>query len=851
MPLEIPQIRSLILFFGNYCCKLAMRLFYVLLISCVFIPQLSLAQGLKFSGGHELIENRTSYEVLSRKKVVYTDYFDIDFDISLFPPNPIGYILRIKNEKSNRVFNLFYDEEQDYCVFRLNEEGKSSLITVRVDRHELQNLSWFKVHIKVDLLKDEIRLQVHNRELVAQGLDLPDTYHPKIIFGKSDYLIDLPNFAIKHLTIGNAEQTITIPLRENEGNEVHDIQGRVIGDVSNPEWLINDSYKWKFLTSSASLTQAGSNYNDVRKEIYYFNQDSILIYNVKTQESKTIRYPSKCPVDLVVGTNFIDPSHNKLYVYETHHVDPYTGPSVASLDLDTYTWKIESYDQLNNELHHHGYFYNPQNRQFTIFGGYGQMRYSDKFYHYDIDSGSWKMATDFKEKVIYPRYFLSIGYLKEHNTAYIFGGMGNESGEHIVGRRYFYDLHKVDLDNKQITKLWDIPWASTNIVPARGIIIPDSTHFYTLGYPEHVSNSFFKLYKFSIKDGSYEILGDSVAIYSDKITTRAQLYYDAQLGSLYALVQESKNDVASTLKVYSLSFPPISSAQLSDYPNNTSRTKILIAIVLLLVTVGAVYFVYRNKKKTKSRLHRPFSSPLPETTAPIDRGNAIYLFGEFKVLDRAHRDITHLFSTRLKQTLCLILEHNLTDGITSKHLSSILWPDKPEDKVKNSRGVTINHLRKALSELDGIELEFDKGKFKIVQTESSYCDYTRCIQILSTDVSSCREELIQLLNRGHLLQSSNDPVFDTFKTNLERMLEPVLRGELDKSIAAQTPHSTVSLANTIFRIDPLNDYALAAKIRAYIALKMDDEARSTYQSFTLEYKKLMGEHYPYSFQELL
>lgn len=587
-----------------------MRLFFLLCILWLIIPSSSLSQGLKFSGGHQSIEKRTSCDVFARE---YTDNFNIDFDLSLFPPNPIGYILRIKNEKSNRIFNLFYDEEQNYCVFRLNEEGKSSLITARIDRDQLANLTWFKVSVKMNLLLNEIRLHVHNTELVAKGLDLPHTYHPKITFGKSDYLIDLPNFAIKNLTIGNTMDKIVIPFRENEGNDVHDLEGNVIGEVSNPEWLINDAYRWKFVASSVSPTQAGSNYNDFKKEVYYFNRDSILVYNVKSQKSKTIKYTSRCPVDLVVGTSFIDQASNKLYIYEMHHVNPYDGPSVASLDLDTYTWKVENYDQLDNELHHHGYFYNPTDRKFTIFGGYGQMRYSDKFYSYDLDVARWTEEGDFKGEAIYPRYFLSIGYLKERNIAYIFGGMGNESGEHIVGRKYFYDLHKVDLNTNRISKVWEIPWTLTNIVPARGVIIPDSSHFYALGYPEHVSNSFFKLYKFSIKDGSYEILGDSVPIYSDKITTRAQLYYDKQLGNLYALVQESTDDISSSLKIYSLNFPPISSSQLSDYPETTLRRNVSIAIVLLLATIVLIYFIYRITKRKKLQTELPLPH---QRTAP-------------------------------------------------------------------------------------------------------------------------------------------------------------------------------------------------------------------------------------------
>src|SRR5690606_38911639 len=155
-----------------------------------------------------------------------------------------------------------------------------------------------------------------------------------------------------------------------------------------------------------------------------------------------------------------------------------------------------------------------------------------------------------------PRYFLSAGQAANNRAAYIFGGMGNESGEHIVGRKYLYDFYQVDLDSKKITKKWDLVWKDKHIVPARGVVFPDSNHFYALCYPEYLTKSNIQLYRFSVQNGNFEVLGDSVPIYSDKISTHAQLYYDQQLGRLLTLVQESKDDIQSTLKVYSLNMTP-------------------------------------------------------------------------------------------------------------------------------------------------------------------------------------------------------------------------------------------------------------------------------------------------------
>ncbi len=76
-----------------------------------------------------------------------------------------------------------------------------------------------------------------------------------------------------------------------------------------------------------------------------------------------------------------------------------------------------------------------------------------------------------------------------------------------------------------------------------GMVINDKSFFYTLCYPEHFTESFLKLYRFSLQDGDYTILGDSIPIYSDKINTNANLYYDEDLNTLYAVVHEFEDDI--------------------------------------------------------------------------------------------------------------------------------------------------------------------------------------------------------------------------------------------------------------------------------------------------------------------
>ncbi|GET28037.1 DNA-binding transcriptional activator [Prolixibacter sp. SD074] len=830
-----------------------MRLYaFVFLLSVLLPLNESLLGGLKFHGGEKPIDQRTSYNVFGANSVSFSNKFDIEFNISLYPTTKIGYIIRIKNKKSNRIYNLHYDAQGDDYKFEFNEEGKDNLINASFDRKELINLHWFKMKLSFDLVNDSINLTIHNRKFEIGNVDLPNTYYPIVLFGKSDYIIDVPSFAIKELSIGNDEKYI-FPLKESEGSIVYDKKGKAIGKVINPEWLINDSYHWRYKTSFKSKSVAGTNYNPRKKEFYYFNDDSIYIYNVRSGETEVKVFDKICPVKLILGTNFIDVKNDKLYSYEVYYEGPYDGSTVASLDLNTYKWTPETYEQLPTQLHHHGSFFDPDKKQYTIFGGFGSMHYSKNFVTYDIENKEWKTRNRFSGDFLSPRYFSSVGYLKEKNSVYIFGGMGNESGQQTVGRRYYYDLYKVDLNTNKITKCWQIPWNKDNVVPVRGMIVLNDSCFYTLCYPEHFSNSYLKLYRFSLIDGSNDVLGDSIPIHSDKITTNANLYYDDQLNNLYATVQEFDDDIASDLKIYSLAFPPITADEIKSYSKRGMNTAAIWIIILAGTSIlGIVYLVYRKLRQHREASEAELAILHDDGKAKtITKPNSIYLFGDFMVRNRNNKDITYMFSAKLKQVFCLILQYSAEGGITSRRLSNILWPDRPAGNVKNSRGVTINNLRKALGELDGIELSYEKGCFKIVQTNEFYCDYIRCLELISDhDFEESREELIEIITRGKFLKLSDHELYDSFKEKMEQKLEPILLLEIEKSFHAKAYQTTIDLAEALFGIDPLNDTVLSYQIKAMQRLKMTDEATIKYQAFVIEYKNIMGTDFPHSLRSL-
>src|SRR5690606_39972395 len=100
-----------------------------------------------------------------------------------------------------------------------------------------------------------------------------------------------------------------------------------------------------------------------------------------------------------------------------------------------------------------------------------------------------------------------------------------------------------------------------------------------------------------LTEGDFTILGDSIPIFSDKIHTNANLYYDEDLHILYAVIHEFADDIASELHVYSLSFPPIAGDALIGYADTGRGEKTAVFIILSGIAGLIARIVWRRTRK--------------------------------------------------------------------------------------------------------------------------------------------------------------------------------------------------------------------------------------------------------------
>lgn len=829
------------------------------------------SQGLLFQANDKEIKERTSLQIFQEGEIpCFTKNFQLSFELSIRDFDTFGYVFLLKEDQGKTKYSFTYTYlDGENSTFKFNTDGKENHYSLNL-RNDALAYQWIPVSFAFDLQQDVLTIRIGDNEKKITSLGLKDTFCPHLFFGRYDYILDMPTFAIRNLKLeGDRSHSYTFPLNENEGEEVHTSTGKVLGTVVNPVWLINGSYHWEKLFEYSFQTPSGITFEPDSQRLIIFSQDSLLTYNLLKRQPQKYSYSNKLPVKLQLATHFMNTTDGKLYVYELNNL-PLGDATVAALDLNNREWKQTGVAALPVQLHHHDGFWDETTGKYLVFGGFGNKRFNNTFLEYDIEADRWDTLSYSGDWII-PRYFSGMAVNKNREHVYVFGGMGNESGEQSVGRNYLHDLYLLDRKQQSVRRLWQNASDHRLVVARDMILTPDEKYIYALCYPEYLSDTYLRLYRLTVDDGTMKALGDSIPMRSEEIMTNANLYYNSLTHEYYCTTTEFDKKGHTVIRTYVLSAPPVSLDEIRSYGSRSSleiRWLWIMAGIGVLLLAGGVLFVRKKRGKQRNAVLESssvlMSPPVgrepdksvqgKETLAKEDfesslvRPNAVYLFGPFTVIDRNGRDITHLFSSRLRQVFIYILLHSTHNGVLSASLNEVLWPDKPDDKVKNLKGVTINQIRKNLAELDGVELVHDKGYFRLVFTDC-YCDYFRFRTLKNAE--EVENELGILLMRGKFLDGMDAGMMDHFKQKVEEFLSSFLPLEIERLYQQHKYDAVIRFCNVLFRVDPVNELALAYGMHALNHTGSSQEAILQYSLFVREYRQMMNEEYSTSYAELM
>ncbi|MCQ2142455.1 MAG: hypothetical protein MJY56_00135 [Bacteroidales bacterium] len=824
-----------------------MRKIFFSLLLFISVSIAADAQGVFFHGLGYPINQRTSYVVFGKNPRCFKDKLAISFEYSPHHIDCFGYILRITDSRDNDfIWNMSIDGRDGEIVIRINEEGKTSVIKGNLKMEELREMTWNRVCFEMDFAGGAISLQVGERKWET-AYDFPSKKRRlSISFGRTGHLIEVPPFAIRCLQIDDGKRCYQFPLDETSGNHAVDSRHLVRGQIENPGWLVLESLKWKNVMNITAPTIGGSLYDEVSNKVYFFYKNLLTTYDLVSNRSISTTLKNDCPLLLEQGLAFED--GESIIAYETRTTD-WKIAMAARLDLAEEEWTDAwTTNRPNTSRFHHASFIDSANGRYSIFGGYGFTVFSDEFLEFDRENG-WVPKWNGKDSEISPRYFCSAGTSPDGEYVYIFGGMGNECGEVVVGRKYKYDLYRVKLSDGSTEKCWEIKLPDVEMVPVRNLVATDKD-IYVVCYPEYKTESKLQLYRFSIADGSHEAYGDPIEINSDKISTNANLYYDESLKKLIIVKQVSPDDVKTDFGVYTMSFPPLSTKNL-----NTSKVPLLVllAIIIFIVVtvVSTILFLLLQtlRKRNLSRLYiLSKKNPSKKIYSFTNLPNRIYTFGDFQINGREGQETTTSFYAQSILILLLLIKYR-EHGLSSRRLSAIFWPDKDEDKARNSRGVAINTLRKRLEALDGVNISFSDKHYHLELVTPDICDGWMVWEELHKD-NPDKGKVLGAISRGKFLANINNPALDKFKGEMEELCLSFLEKNISDKYTESDHLAVIELADMIASIDPISETAIVYSVYALRKIGRDDEAKERFSLFSAEFRNSNGESYRFSYKDL-
>jgi len=832
-------------------------------VSLILTPILGSTQGIRFNSSESSIVERTSYNVFIHDQPKFSGNFSIEFDLSIIDSKIFGYVLNIKDKDNPISYSLAYiDNTGGSGELKLNLDGVKKLLSVPIEKELIGSRKWIKIVLNFNSTSKEITLTVNDKIFSSIENEFNNTIVPEIHFGKHGSVIDVPLMAIKDLIITNKNQRTLFNFNESNGNDVYDSNGDVFGDVDHPNWLITESYHWKLISKKSFDKVTSITFDENNNRFIYQNTDTLSFYDHTNNKSAFYSFKNTLTVPMRLGTSFLDPNENKLYVYELS--DVLDGKStIASIDLKTPEyWTKNSSLKLSQQRHHHNGFFDHRSNKYLIFGGYGNQRFTNAFNSYDIENDNWESVT-FTGDNISPRFFSGMTQINDQNLL-LFGGQGNETGEQSIGKTYYYDCYKINLKTNNIQKLWDVKQENTKMVSTRNMVLSkDSTSFYTIGYSEYNPSTFLQLYNYSIKDGSHKIFGDSIPMISEKIRTNANLYLNNSTNQFFCVTQEFEEDGSNKINIYSLNGQPVSKENIYIIEKKSS-SKIVLILIILLLMLGVLYYLkylnkIRNKKKDEFKAQVQNILKPQKANTLEKKSNSTFLFGSFRIIDRNKKDISYLFSPKIRQLFLLLLfssKQKDVSGLTSERIHSTLWPDSTPQKAKNLKNVIISQLRNILKDVDGLELIYSKGRFFMEIEDEFYCDYFN----FSTQLESLRDDLLDynslneltnLISPGKFLLSINDECFDKIKKNFEYEVLKIIPNQLKRMYTNKDYSPIIPLTEILFNIDSLNETAFYYRIHTLHNMDLTLKAKKQFNDYIIRYNKIMGDNFPSTYKDVI
>ncbi len=838
----------------------------------------NLKYGLSFNSHSVSVNQRTTLSLDGGEAFAVGDDFTLSFSVLVRNNEPaFGSILHLIADDGQVIhFSIVVDDNKNVPALVYGDDMSIFPFPIVTEK-------WQDVKLRVDARKNKIVLFYQGKER-AFTIPLNGTKHLKVQFGRIDgYVSDVAPMILKDVKVAvDGKQIRYWKLYKHNGGSCLDEQAQKNAVATNPLWIIDNHILWKQVYH-AKLTGIQSVAFNAQKSLFYVCSDrEVLALNTNGYVVKRQK---------VLGGYRANTGSNGYVAYDTktNQIASFSLRSgkVSRFDENTSRWSMsERYDSAAFYYNHAG-VYNHADSSYYFFGGYG-------FYAYHNDLFRLRAGGNQVERINYqnpipPRFGAAMGIAD--GKLYILGGRGNKAGKQAVESYFYFELWSIDLKTKKAELVWRRNSYPKGWVLATTMLYqPEKKAFYALNMNDRGGT----MYQVNVGDTTITEVAKPIGNTITFQDFEYNMFYSPKDGHIYAVIDKILADKSHDLSIYQLATPLLSEAEISQTDGEEgSGAKIwLIAIVAVLALLGIIVLFGRKRKKPSEakpastvmepptvekavkteqieKAEKVDEEPVADDTEEVQQEemvkhfdrthSAVSLLGAFSVYDKEGADITAQFTPRLKELFLLLILYSekRKHGVSVDKVTEIIWFDKDESSARNNRNVTLRKLRVLLEKVGNVEIISSNGYLSVKWGKDVFCDYHTLLQYVEAyntgnyqDADELLARLLEILLYGPLLPGYETEWLDEFKNANSSLsidlLNKLLRQENDK----HNDKMTVCISDIIFRHDPLNDEALAAKCQVLSHQGKKGLAKRAYDRFCKEYRDSMGEDYEVAFAEL-
>ncbi|MGQ9847440.1 MAG: Kelch repeat-containing protein [Bacteroidales bacterium] len=843
--------------------------FYLIVILLLFIsivssyPQSNQVAGIKFNSQNVERSEKTSIFLNEGKPIELANSFSISFDISFWDFRKFGPIFRIEDEKRNEIrVNYIQFKNKDTSYIQIIEPFQKASLEIKIPKKHLTRNHWFNFKLTIDQNNKSLKAFLNNDLEGELSYPIEKQNQFKFVFGIKELNnfndFDVPAIIVKNIIISENEkikyQWDLNPFKENPlADKFENLSIKAI----NPIWYYKDYQKWKhvadFKIADNSSSCLGVAFDSLHSRLFIDRKKDLLIYDLISGKDSIIKYDSPSPA--YWNELFYDDEKQFLYSFMNGM------GKISIFDLRKNKWIVTDTSK-NTSGHYFGSvkFSYPKEDDIYLLGGYGWYSVKNDLFKYNFNQRKW-VKVSLKKNEMTPRAWFSFGKGFNDGEYIIYGGFGNESGKQEDGFKNFNDFFLLNLNDTTLTKIKYPSLLSINYSALANYLYLDSKDSTVFFLSKIIEDNIAKIYlnKLNLRTGKASKVGNIFWKTKGGKWLYHYLHYNKTTNEFISVIFDS-----TTVELYSINYPPISDTAkvfIEETKTQKNYSTLLLAIITGTAVIGFSFIIYK-KRKTKVSQTANKNGYGNEIFIPESNNtkNAIKLFGGLQIYDKNGDEIAQTLSPKLKELFLLILLRSLSNhhrGITSEELSSIIWPDASPGSAKSNRGVAINKIRNRLSAVEGLKLEFSDKRWFIKMDNGSRCDYADYLKFCNASKKAIGFEnksidsLINIVDGGEFLKGISYEWLDSIKFAVNNEIIKSLKLYFDDHEIQNNAEKLIQLCDVILTFDSVDQDAIKIKIKTLSSTGKHHIAKSTFDLFVAEYKRLYDENYPLTFQEII